>query len=69
MDAEPLADDLTQSLEALKLKLAGMNAGDLPAKQTEALRTEIGAIRLQLQRMALEQQQLGAELERRALND
>jgi hypothetical protein len=65
---EAFPSDVTQALEALKLRLVAMNGGDLAAEQAEAMRVEISAIRLHLQRMALEQKQLAAELERRALD-
>jgi hypothetical protein len=41
-------------LEALKLRLAAMVDDDLPASQAEAMQKEISAIRLHLQRLALE---------------
>jgi hypothetical protein len=63
-DAFP--SDVTQALEALKLRLADMHGGDLDTDQAEAMRVEISAIRLHLQRMALDQKQHAAELERRA---
>ena len=62
-------DDVTADLEALKLRLAGLVADDaeLSLDRINAMSAEIGAIRLHLKRLALEQETLGAELRRRSL--
>jgi hypothetical protein len=52
----PLPDSLTAELQALKNRLAAMGPEHLAGDQTDALRTEIGAIRLHLKRIALERE-------------
>jgi hypothetical protein len=64
----PISKTLTEELEALKLRLAGMSATDIPGEQAAALAQEIGGIRLQLKRLRAEQAALARELERRRLH-
>ncbi len=66
MSTGPLPENIIAELEALKLRLIGMAAGDLPQEQGAALAAEIGGIRLQLKRLAAEQKSSLRELERRA---
>jgi len=47
--------ELTQSLEALKLRLAGLEADAVTSEDAEAMAREISAIRLQLKRLRLDQ--------------
>jgi hypothetical protein len=63
-----LADDLTDDLEALRLRIAALARDDLPVDQMQAMRTEISAIRLRLRR--LEEDRLRVEeATRRALEE
>lgn len=68
MHTGAIPDGLTADLEALKVRLAGLSGTELPADETAALAQQIGAIRLQLKRIAFEQQALHEELRRRALD-
>lgn len=54
MSSGPIPPDVPRELEALKLRLAAMHDNDLPAGQAARIAREISAIRLQLQRLALE---------------
>ena len=56
----PIGEDVTRELEALKQKLAAMSADELPDAQARILVQEIGAIRLQLKRLAADRQVLQA---------
>jgi len=68
MHTGAIPNGLTADLEALKLRLAALSGGELPADQAAALAQQIGAIRLQLKRIAFEQEILHEELQRRALD-
>jgi hypothetical protein len=61
----PIPPEVPRELEALKLRLAAMHDGDLPAGQADQIAREISAIRLHLQRLALEAE-ASAEATRRA---
>jgi hypothetical protein len=61
----PIPEGVTSELEALKAMLAAMAGDDLSEQQTAAMAQEIGAIRLQLKRLALEQADSLERLERR----
>ena len=63
-----IPDSVTADLEALKVRLAGLSGGELPTELAAALAQQIGAIRLQLKRLAYEQEALHDELRRRALD-
>jgi hypothetical protein len=65
----PLPERIVEELEALKVLLMGIAAGDMPADQGTAMAAEISGIRLQLKRLAAEQEATLRELERRALDD
>jgi hypothetical protein len=52
----PLPQNLPHELDALRLKLIAMAGTDLAPEQTEALAVQISAIRLQLKRLAADQQ-------------
>jgi hypothetical protein len=52
----PIPPNLTRDLEALKLNLAAMEGADLSERDARALKAEISAIRLHLQRLAFERQ-------------
>jgi hypothetical protein len=67
MHTGAIPERITADLEALKLRLAALSGGELPADQATALAQQISAIRLQLKRIAFEQAVLHEELERRAL--
>jgi hypothetical protein len=67
MHTGAIPEGLTADLEALKLRLAALSGGELPADQAAALAQQISAIRLQLKRIAFEQEILHEELQRRAL--
>jgi hypothetical protein len=47
--------ELTQDLEALKLRLAGLEAEAISPEDTEAMAQAISSIRLQLKRLRLDQ--------------
>lgn len=64
MSITPLPDGITSDLEALRLALAQMSAGDLSSEQTRAIAAEISAIRLHLKRLARENQELRTQLNR-----
>jgi hypothetical protein len=64
-----LPNGILAELEALKRRLIGMAADDLPPEQGAAVAAEISGIRLQLKRLAAEQAATLSELERRALDD
>lgn len=64
MTAEPIPAGITAELEMLKRRLADMGANDISAEQTRKMATEIGAIRLQLKRLQLDQQALSKRLAR-----
>jgi flagellin-like hook-associated protein FlgL len=51
--------EMTQHLEALKLRLVRMGADALSPEQTAAMAQEISAIRLQLKRLRAEQDAMG----------
>ncbi|MGH2999582.1 MAG: hypothetical protein ACRDNM_09800 [Gaiellaceae bacterium] len=63
MITEPLAG-VTVELEKLKLRLSDMAADDISAEQTKRMAIEIGAIRLHLKRLALDQAALARRLAR-----
>ncbi|MGH3000316.1 MAG: hypothetical protein ACRDNM_13555 [Gaiellaceae bacterium] len=63
MITEPLAG-VTVELEKLKLRLSDMAADDISAEQTKRMAIEIGAIRLHLKRLALDQEALARRLAR-----
>jgi len=50
----PIPPNVPLDLEALKLQLAAMHDTDLAPADIDAMRKEISAIRLHLQRLALE---------------
>lgn len=56
---------LVQDLEALKLRLAAMEADAISADDTAAMAQEVGAIRLQLKRLRLDQQAMIEAVRRR----
>jgi ABC-type phosphate transport system auxiliary subunit len=60
--AQPLPAGITDELELLKRRLADMSADDISNEQTRQMATEIGAIRLQLKRLQLDQQALSKRL-------
>ena len=57
-----LPQNLPHELDALRLKLIAMAATDLTPDETQALAVQIGAIRLQLKRLAADQAVLRSEL-------
>jgi hypothetical protein len=59
-----LPKNLTQELEELKLSLISMRPDDLEAAQSESIRREISAIRLQLKRLELERLAVADDLRR-----
>lgn len=59
-----LPDNLTRDLEELKLSLVRMRPDDLEARQSEQIRQEISAIRLQLKRLELERLAIAEDLRR-----
>lgn len=61
---QPLPPGITAELEMLKRRLADMGAADISVEQTRLMATEIGAIRLQLKRLQLDQQALSGRLAR-----
>lgn len=63
-----LPHDLTRDLEQLKLSLIRMRPDDLEARQSEAIRQEISAIRLQLKRLELERIAVAEDLQRMKLH-
>jgi hypothetical protein len=50
----PIPPNVPLDLESLKLQLAGLHDDDLSPSDIDAMRKEISAIRLHLQRLALE---------------
>ncbi len=58
MSTGPLPAGITLELEALKRRLSSMSASEMSSDETEAMAVEISAIRLQLRRIALDQQDL-----------
>ena len=48
--------EVQRDLEELKLRLAAMEAPDLPEIEARAIATEISAIRLHLKRLALDRE-------------
>ena len=62
-----LPDHLTRDLEELKQQLIRMRPDDLEASQSEAIRREISAIRLQLKRLELDRLAIAEDLQR--MND
>jgi hypothetical protein len=50
------SDRVTRDLEALKLRLIGMKAEDLPENQARQIATEISAIRPHLKRLEADQE-------------
>jgi hypothetical protein len=63
----PIPDDVISDLEALKSRLASMAAEDMSDARIHAMAAEIGAIRLQLKRLAADLVHKRREIERRAL--
>ena len=61
-------DDIGRDLESLKQALIYMDAAEISDEQTRAFAQQISVIRLQLKRLLADQQALGAEIERRALD-
>lgn len=59
-----LPDHLTHDLEELKLSLIRMRPDDIEAAQSESIRQEISAIRLQLKRLELERIAIAEDLRR-----
>lgn len=59
-----LPNNLTHELEELKLSLIRMRPDELEASQSEKLRQEISAIRLQLKRLELERLAVAEDLRR-----
>lgn len=59
-----LPNDLTRDLEELKLSLIRMRPDDLEATQSESIRQEISAIRLQLKRLELERIAIAEDVRR-----
>ena len=59
-----LPDNLTRDLEELKLNLIRMRPDDLEAAQSEAIRREISAIRLQLKRLELDRLAIAEDMRR-----
>ena len=64
VSASPFPVGITAELEQLKRRLADMSADDISAEQTKQMATEIGAIRLQLKRLQLDQQALARRISR-----
>lgn len=62
--AQPIPPGITAELEMLKRRLADMGADDISAEETRRMAIEIGAIRLQLKRLRLDQQALSERLAR-----
>ena len=62
MPGNPFPVGITAELEQLKRRLADMSADDISAEQTKQMATEIGAIRLQLKRLQLDQQALARRI-------
>jgi len=62
--AQPIPPGITAELEMLKRRLADMGADDISAEETRQMAIEIGAIRLQLKRLRLDQQALSERLAR-----
>ena len=62
MSTGPLPPGITLELEALKHRLAAMTGTEMSAEETKAMAVEISAIRLQLRRIALDQQGTRAQL-------
>jgi hypothetical protein len=62
VETGPIPAGTAAELQALKLKLARMQADDLPQTQAEAMAQEISAIRLQLKRLMLEREAIVAKL-------
>jgi hypothetical protein len=60
----PVLTEVSHELEALKDRLIAMSAEDLTQAETEAMSCEISAIRLQLKRLAFDQQAMAYQLER-----
>jgi flagellin-like hook-associated protein FlgL len=54
-------------LESLKVALASMTSDELSLEDTSAIAAEISAIRLQLKRLAFEQQEIRRRLEQHGL--
>jgi len=63
----PLPPGLVSELESLKVALASMTSDQLSAEDTSAIAAEISAIRLQLKRLAYDQQELRRRLEQHGL--
>lgn len=59
-------DEFTRDLEALKFRLAAMEAADLPETEAGALAAEISAIRLHLKRLALDRKAVAEAIARAA---
>lgn len=59
-------NDVTRDLEALKLRLARMDAEDIPESQASALGAEISAIRLHLKRLTHDREAVARFLAERA---
>jgi hypothetical protein len=57
--------EVSRELEALKDRLIAMSAEELTQAETEVMSREISAIRLQLKRLAFDQQALEYQLEHR----
>ena len=60
MSSGPIPPEVPMELEALKRQLAAMHDDDLPSVQADAMRREISAIRLHLQRLELEREAVEA---------
>ena len=59
----PIPPEVPRELEILKLQLAAMHDDDLPPGQATQIQREISAIRLHLQRLALEREAVQRALE------
>ncbi|HKB93941.1 MAG TPA: hypothetical protein VKC62_06895 [Gaiellaceae bacterium] len=55
MSTGPLPAGITDDLEALKRRLVAMSAHDMTPEETNVIAEEISAIRLQLKRLAADQ--------------
>lgn len=67
MSTGPLPPGLVGELESLKVALASMTSDELSSEDTSAIAAEISAIRLQLKRLAFEQQEIRRRLEQHGL--